>query len=269
MADLIVAKIGGKVVSNLAMLDKFLRQFSDITGKKILVHGGGAKASSLAKSLGLSVQIVEGRRITDRAMLDIVTMVYGGLINKQIVATLQSCGCDALGLTGADGNIIQADKRKVDEIDFGFVGDISCINSNRIHQLLTMGITPAIAPLTHNGRGLLLNTNADTIAATIAREMSSWYKVRLYSCFEKSGVLESTDDPDSVLRSLSYNQFQEMKNSGVIADGMIPKLDTGFEALQNGVYSVSICLAEDFEEVIKGEIKANYTQLILPKSINV
>ena len=263
MDNLIVAKIGGKIIDDTEKRADFLRQFCGIDAPKILVHGGGAVASTLAESLGVEVQMVEGRRITDQPMLDVVTMVYGGLINKSVVAQLQGLGCNATGLTGADMNIIRSDKREVTEIDYGFVGDIREVNIEPLYTLVADKITPVIAPLTHDGEGSLLNTNADTIAARVAREMTLLYDVHLYYCFEKPGVLESVNDEKSVIPTLSFDRFQEMKSANAIADGMIPKLDTGFDALQQGVRAVTICSAGEFARVVNGSNKVKYTKLLL------
>lgn len=261
MDKLIVAKIGGKIIDDSEKRLQFLKQFCEIDSPKILVHGGGKVASTLAESLGVEVQMVEGRRITDQSMLDVVTMVYGGLINKTIVAQLQGLGCNAAGLTGADANIILSNKREVAEIDYGYVGDIREVNIEPLYRLLSDKMTPVLAPLTHDGNGTLLNTNADTIAASIAREMSLLYAVHLYYCFEKPGVLESVEDDESVIPALSYDRFQEMKSANSIADGMIPKLDTGFEALRNGVSNVTLCSAGNLGQIVEGSKGTRYTKL--------
>jgi len=240
MERLTIVKVGGKVVEEKESLDLLLDQFSQIRGKRILVHGGGSLATSLAEKLGIKTQIVEGRRITDAATLEIVTMVYAGLVNKNIVAKLQARGCNSIGLTGADLNVIRAVKRPVKEIDYGFVGDIMGVNTSELRMLLNEEVVPVIAPITHDSKGQLLNTNADTIAADLAIELSNYYTVNLFYCFEKKGVLLNPDDENSVISELSYNRFKELQLDGVIKDGMIPKLFNGFNAMKNGVNQVLI-----------------------------
>ncbi len=235
-----IIKIGGKVIEEPETLQSFLADFSQLKGPKILVHGGGRTATDLAAKLGITSQMVEGRRITDAATLEVVTMVYGGLVNKNIVAILQSLGCNALGLTGADLNCILAEKRKATPIDYGFVGDVVAVNAIAFMHLLEQGITPVLAPLTHNKSGQLLNTNADTIAARVAIALGKSFDVALSYCFEKRGVLENVNDDDSVISLISENDFAEMKADGSIADGMIPKLDNAFATLNAGVEKVNI-----------------------------
>jgi len=240
MERLTIVKVGGKVVEEKESLDLLLDQFSQIRGKRILVHGGGSLATSLAEKLGIKTQIVEGRRITDAATLEIVTMVYAGLVNKNIVAKLQARGCNSIGLTGADLNVIRAVKRPVKEIDYGFVGDIMGVNTSELRMLLNEEVVPVMAPITHDSKGQLLNTNADTIAADLAIELSNYYSVNLFYCFDKKGVLLNPNDENSVISELSYDRFEELQLDGIISEGMIPKLDNGFSAMKNGVSQVLI-----------------------------
>ena len=240
MERLTIIKVGGKVVEDKDSLEQLLAQFSQIRGKRILVHGGGLLATSLAEKLGIETQMVEGRRITDAATLEVVTMVYAGLINKTIVAGLQAKGCNALGLTGADLNVIRAVKRPVKDIDYGLVGDIMGVNTSELRMLLNEEVVLVMAPITHDGKGQLLNTNADTIAADLAIELSNYYTVNLFYCFEKKGVLLNPDDENSVISELSYNRFKQLQLDGAIKEGMIPKLDNGFSAMKNGVNQVLI-----------------------------
>ena len=243
MDKLIVLKIGGNVIDNPPVLEAVLRDFSAWQSPKILVHGGGKVASKLMESLGIAPKMVEGRRITDRKTLDIVTMVYAGLINKNMVATLQSHSCNAIGLTGADANIIPATKRPVKEVDYGFVGDVnpSCISANMMVNLLKTGLVPVIAPITHDGAGALLNTNADTIASGVAVALAKSFGVHLVFCFEKKGVLSNPADDNSVINLMDEASYRKYKDEGVVTAGMIPKLDNAFAALHNGVVEVRIC----------------------------
>lgn len=240
MERLSIIKVGGKVVEEKDSLEKLLNNFSKIGGNKILVHGGGRSATAIAAKLGVETKMVDGRRITDEAMLEVVTMVYGGLVNKNIVAALQSKDINAIGLTGADLNIIEAVKRPVKDIDYGFVGDVVRVNTTELRLLIESGVIPVIAPLTHDGKGNLLNTNADTIASELAVELSNFFDVNLYYCFEKKGVLLNPDDDTSVIPELSYSQFKELQQSGQISEGMIPKLDNSFQAISKGVKQVLI-----------------------------
>lgn len=240
MERVTVVKVGGKVVETPELLQKLLFNFSRISGNKVLVHGGGRSATAMAKQLGIETQMVNGRRITDEAMLDVVTMVYGGLVNKKIVSGLQALNSNALGLTGADMDLIRAVKRPVKDIDYGFVGDIMDVSTRELELILDQGVVPVVAPLTHDGKGQMLNTNADTIAAELSIALSRRYRVQLIYCFEKKGVLSNPEDDDSVIRELSYSKYEEHQKEGVIVDGMIPKLDTGFSALRNGVEMVCI-----------------------------
>ena len=245
MEKLTIVKVGGKIVEEEASLNKLLADFKNISGNKILVHGGGRSATALAERLGIETKMVDGRRITDKAMLDVVTMVYGGLVNKTIVAGLQGLGCNAVGFTGADMDIIRAMKRPVKEIDYGFVGDVIDVNTRELRVMLSQGVSPVMAPLTHNGKGLLLNTNADTIASELATALSEYYKVFLIYCFEKDGVLADPNDDASVIYDLTPESYAEYKANGTIGAGMIPKLDNAFRALHNGVFEVIITNAKN------------------------
>ena len=240
--ELKIFKIGGGIIDYEPDLLEFLRLFSQVSGPKILVHGGGKGASEMMKSLGMAPRMVNGRRITDAATLEIVTMFYAGKTNKQIVAVLQSQGVNALGLSGADGNVIQAMKRPVREVDYGFVGDLSeaSVDANLVHQLLLLGLVPVFCPINHDGHGQLLNTNADTIAASVAKALSREYAVELHFCFEKNGVLTDINDDQSVIANITLANYAELKAQGVIADGMLPKLENAFNALHFGVEKVII-----------------------------
>ncbi len=252
MNDLIIIKIGGNLIDHEASLAAFLRDFAGVADKKILIHGGGKMATDLAQTLGIETQMINGRRITDKETLKVVTMVYGGLINKTIVSGLQAHGCNALGLTGADANTILAHKRRNAEIDYGFVGDIDHVNAAALAQLLDAGFTPVLAPLTHDGNGNMLNTNADTIAATLARALQTHYHTRLVFCFDKKGVLASNDEND-VIPNLTLSEYQRLREAGVISKGMLPKLDNAFAALRSGVQSVIICHASELLSALERE----------------
>lgn len=240
MDRLTIIKVGGKVVEDSQALDSLLDQFKKISGYKLLIHGGGTIATEIAGKLGIETKMVEGRRITDSAMLDVVTMVYGGLVNKKVVAGLQARNCNALGLTGADLGLITAKKRIVKDIDYGYVGDVEDVNSRELRLLINENVIPVIAPLTHDGYGQLLNTNADTIAAEIAAELSAFYNVFLFFCFEKKGVLVDQNDETSVIFELDSALFDQYKEEGIISAGMIPKLENGFQAKRKGVKEVLI-----------------------------
>ncbi len=240
MERLTIIKVGGKVVEEKDTLEQLLNNISKIGGHKLLVHGGGRSATAIAARLGIETQMVDGRRITDQAMLEVVTMVYGGLVNKNIVAGLQARNINAIGLTGADLNIIEAVKRPVRDIDYGFVGDIVRVNTNELRTLISAGAVPVVAPLTHNNQGQMLNTNADTIASELAVGLSRFFDVNLYYCFEKKGVLENPEDDNSVIPVLHYKQFKELQETGQINSGMIPKLDNGYQAIVKGVKQVLI-----------------------------
>lgn len=251
MEQIYIIKIGGNVIDNDAQLQVFLDDFVKIKSKKILVHGGGKLATELSKKLGTETKMVYGRRITDAETLKIATMVYGGFINKNMVAKLQSLGCNSIGLTGADANILPAKKRAVKEVDFGFVGDIETENldATRLQLFLDAGLTPVIAPLTHDTKGNLLNTNADSIASSIAVMLSKNYKVSLIYCFEKNGILKNIADENSVIPEITSANLQPFKDDGIITDGMIPKVDNAFDALKKGVSSVYITHAKNIVEL--------------------
>lgn len=242
MEKLQIVKIGGNIVNNEEQLDLFLQGYINLEGPKILVHGGGSSASDLCKDLDIPIQMNNGRRITDKPALDVAVMVYAGLINKDIVAKLQGQSCNALGLSGADLNIIPAQKRTGTEIDFGFVGDIKAeeINTHFLRRLLDEQVTPVMSAITHNANGQLLNTNADTIASTLAVALSEKYEVELTYCFEKAGVLKDVNDESSLIEKLTQKTFADLKQANAIHDGMIPKLDTAFEALNQNVDQVNI-----------------------------
>lgn len=244
MDKLSVVKIGGNVIEDATALESFLTDFSQMTGLKILVHGGGKKATAMAHQLNVPVKIVDGRRITDAPNLDIITMLYGGKINKSMVAQLQSLDCNALGISGADGNAIQALKRPVKKIDYGFVGDIVAVNGSFFGHLLAERLTPVCCAITHDKKGQLLNTNADTIAATIAKTMSEYFEVSLWYCFEKQGVLENIEDEDSVIKVITPKKYKKLKAANSIHSGMIPKIDNCFDALNAGVNVVKIGAAK-------------------------
>ena len=253
---LYVVKIGGNIIDDAAKLEHFLKQFSSIKGKKVLVHGGGKLATQLAKDLGIEQEMVEGRRITDAATLKIVTMVYAGYINKNIVAQLQATGNNAIGFTGADANLIKAHKRLASAskgIDYGFVGDVDQVNTAAIEPLLAQDISIVIAPITHDGNGQLLNTNADTIAQSIATAMSSLYQVSLLYCFEKSGVLLDANDDNTVIPQIDQSYFKKLKEEQLIFAGMIPKLDNAFAALEKGVSKVIIGKAESILDLVQAK----------------
>ncbi|MBT9187407.1 acetylglutamate kinase [Zobellia russellii] len=235
-----IIKIGGNVIENKEELSKFLKAFSELEGPKILVHGGGKLATQLGKRLGIESKLIGGRRITDEKNLELITMVYGGLVNKNIVAELQSLNCNAIGLSGADGDTIQAHKRPVKDIDYGFAGDVDGVNATVITKLLEAGLTPVFCAMTHNGEGQLLNTNADTIASELAIGMSSSYETTLYYCFEKKGVLMDVTDEESVVKHIDTESYKTLLEQKIIADGMLPKMENCFHALKQNVHQVRI-----------------------------
>lgn len=244
MEKLTVIKVGGKIVEETESLQQLLTDFCAIPGYKVLVHGGGRSATKIAADLGIESHMVNGRRITDADMLKVVTMVYGGLVNKNIVASLQARGVNALGLTGADLNVLRSDKRPIkDGIDYGFVGDVKEANSSILAKLIADGIVPVMAPLTHDGQGNMLNTNADTIAQETAKALSKHFDVTLIYSFEKKGVLRNADDDDSVIPHITREEFQAYVADGTVQGGMIPKLENAFQALDAGVKKVIITLA--------------------------
>jgi acetylglutamate kinase len=240
MEKLSIIKIGGNIIEDENSLLDFLKLFSNLEGKKILVHGGGKRATAMASKLGIESKMVHGRRITDAETLEVITMVYGGLVNKNIVAKLQALQIDAIGLTGADVNSIKSEKRPVKEIDFGFVGDVKEVASHSINKLLQADFTPVFCAITHDGKGQLLNTNADTIASQIAIGMSEIYETSIYYCFELNGVLQDFSDKNSVIKLINSKKYQELLNDSIIADGMLPKLENCFDALKNGVHQVKM-----------------------------
>ncbi|MEY8759141.1 acetylglutamate kinase [Chryseobacterium tongliaoense] len=237
---LYIIKIGGALIDDEELLNGFLVQFSEIKEKKILIHGGGKLATTLADKLGIAQKLINGRRITDKDTLDIVTMVYAGGINKNIVAKLQQKNCNAIGFSGADANIIQAEKRIHPEIDFGFVGDINpqSINKKLISELISLNLVPVFSAITHDKKGNLLNTNADTIASVIAQALSEMYDVELLYCFDKEGVLEDVDNPDSVIKNVSEESFSILKETGKLHKGILPKLENALAAIKNNVNKV-------------------------------
>lgn len=243
MEKLTLVKVGGKIVEEPQSLKRLLSDFSRIEGYKVLVHGGGRSATSLAAKLGIESKMVNGRRITDEEMLKVVTMVYGGLVNKQIVAGLQAIDVNALGLTGADLNYMRSEKRLVKDVDYGFVGDVKEVNAGLLVDLIAKGVVPVLAPLTHDMAGNLLNTNADTIAGEAAKALAKYFEVTLMYCFEKKGVLINENDDESIIAKLTPKLYKKYVDEGIISGGMIPKLDNSFEALNAGVKEVIITRA--------------------------
>lgn len=252
--QLTIVKIGGNVIDNSENLHQFLLDFTALLGDKILVHGGGKIATELGESLGIEAKMVDGRRITDIETLRIVTMVYAGLINKNMVAQLQAKGSNAIGLTGADGNIIKAKKRPIKEIDYGFVGDLdeNSVSAETLDSLLKAGLVPVLCAITHDGETQLLNTNADTIASSVAVAMSALYETRLVYCFEKKGVLKDINDDNSVVKEIKADEFDGLKADGTVQGGMIPKLHNAFEAIKKGVSAVYIGKADELAELAEG-----------------
>ncbi|PZX56893.1 N-acetylglutamate kinase [Algoriphagus ratkowskyi] len=249
-----IIKIGGNVIDFPEKLDEFLALFTKFPGHKILVHGGGVMASRFGESLGVMPEMVDGRRITDQETLDVVTMVYAGLINKNIVAKLQALKVNAIGMCGADGNIIRSIKRPVKGIDYGFVGDIQEVNTQLIDHLLLGDLLPVVNAITHDAKGQLLNTNADNIASALATSLAKEHQVNLYFCFNKSGVLIDEKNENSIIPMINEDIYKELKKENVIHSGMIPKLDNAFEALQKGVNHVWIGKAENLHLAAKGKI---------------
>ena len=248
MEKLTLIKVGGKIVEEPDTLQQLLRDFSSIEGHKVLVHGGGRSATKIASQLGIESQMVNGRRITDAEMLKVVTMVYGGLVNKNIVAGLQALQVNALGLTGADMNIMRSDKRPVKDVDYGFVGDVKEVNADVLASLIQQGIVPVLAPLTHDKQGHMLNTNADTIAGEAAKALAKYFDVTLMFCFEKKGVLLNEDDDESVIPEIDRVSFQKYVAEGIIQGGMIPKLENAFQAIDAGVKEVIITQASEIHK---------------------
>ncbi|MBL7692066.1 MAG: acetylglutamate kinase [Flavipsychrobacter sp.] len=262
MTTLNIVKIGGNVIDNPDALIKFLRTFASIPGSKILVHGGGKIATEVGNRMGIESIYNEGRRTTDQPTLDLVTMVYAGLINKTIVAKLQSMRCNAIGLSGADGNVIQASKRPVASIDYGYVGDIhgTGINTKTISSLIEAGLTPVFCAITHDGNGTLLNTNADTIANELAAAMATTTTTRLIYCFEKKGLLADIADETSVIRQITPANHAQLIETGTVSGGMIPKIENAMKAISNGVSSVAIGHADDLMQLIDGTAGTQITQ---------
>ncbi|MEO5911454.1 MAG: acetylglutamate kinase [Pelobium sp.] len=262
MEKLTVIKIGGNVIDDSEKLHEFLKAFADLKGNKILVHGGGKMATKLAEEMHIEAKMIDGRRITDIETLRIVTMVYAGSISKNLVAQLQMHGCNALGLSGADGNLIKAKKRPIQKIksktddtfqdvDFGFVGDLdeNSVQSENLAKLINNGFVPVFSAITHDGESQLLNTNADTIASALAIGMSQQYETSLVYCFEKKGVLINVNDESSVIREINPSTYEDLKAKGIVADGMLPKLHNAFDAIHKGVKEVFIGKADDLSEL--------------------
>jgi acetylglutamate kinase len=256
-------KIGGNIIDNETKLNQFLQEFSRIPGPKILIHGGGKTATEISGNLGLETTMVNGLRITDAETLRVVTMVYGGLINKNIVAKLQAEDCNAIGLTGADANLIPAAKRAAGKLDFGYAGDIipGVIRGEKIAFFLENGFVPVFAPLTHDKAGSLLNTNADTIASALAIALSEQYETKLIYCFEKNGVLSDLENEESIIEELTMEKYRALKHEGTIVKGMLPKLDNAFKALLAGVNFVVICHAEAIGNMLVQDKKTG-TELV-------
>ena len=250
MNKLYVIKIGGNIVDNDEALQNFLNDFASLDTNKILIHGGGKVATKVSNALGIETQMIEGRRVTDQETIKVVTMVYAGLVNKTIVSGLQARECNAIGLTGADNNTILSHKRIVKDIDYGYVGDIDKVNSNFISSLINNNSTPVLAPITHDKKGQLLNTNADTIASEVAIALSEDYEVELIYCFELPGVLKDIKDKTSVINQINTEGYPSLKKDGTIADGMIPKIDNCFNAIGRGVNSVRIAQASDLTKIV-------------------
>lgn len=240
MKALKIIKIGGNIINDKVALNDFLKHFAQIEGYKILVHGGGTIASKIMEQMQLPVKMIDGRRVTDTHTLEVITMVYAGKINKNIVATLQSNQCNAIGFTGADGNTILAEKRAASPIDFGFVGDVTQVNTSALKLLLEHGITPVFCAITHDHEGNLLNTNADTIAAALANAFALESNTSLYYCFDKPGVLYDITNPESVIETITPNTYETLQKEGIITDGMLPKLNNCFSAIKNNVATVHL-----------------------------
>ena len=244
-----IIKVGGKIVEESTSLGNLLDRFAAVEGRKVLIHGGGRSATRMAERLGIESRMIGGRRITDEATLQVVTMVYGGLVNKNIVAQLQARGVNALGLTGADCNVIKAHKRPVKEVDYGFVGDVDKADGDMLSKLIEQGIVPIVAPLTHDGNGNLLNTNADTMAAETAKALAAHYDVTLMYCFEFPGVMRDPEDETSVIPVITRSSYTSLLADGTVSGGMIPKIDNAFNAIENGVGEVVITRADSIDGV--------------------
>lgn len=252
MKELLIIKIGGQIVDEVNALERFLKALCAIKTPCLLVHGGGKMATRLCEQLDIPVKMIEGRRVTDASTLNVIVQIYGGSINKQLVAHLQAIGKNAIGLSGADGDLIRAKKRDHPEIDYGFVGDITHVNTSLLDLLLKEGLLPVLAPITHTGNGQLLNTNADTMAQTIASSMARTHKITLVFGFEKPGVLRDNDDQSSVIRQITASDFKALKTKGIVKEGMIPKLENAFEAVKAGVDRVIIGKADELERLLNG-----------------
>ncbi len=249
---LTIIKVGGKIVENPASLNALLHDFAKVEGRKLLVHGGGRSATQMAERLGVETKMVDGRRITDEKMLEVVTMVYGGLVNKGIVAGLQAEGVNAIGLTGADMGIVLSDKRPVKTVDYGWVGDVRRVNSEAVSTLIESNCCPVIAPLTHDGKGHMLNTNADTMAAEMAKALAKTYNVTLMYCFEKAGVLADENDDNSLIPTITPAVLADLKAHGVVTGGMLPKLDNAMACVEAGVETVVITRADHIADPYAG-----------------
>jgi acetylglutamate kinase len=254
MEKLTIIKVGGKIVEESATLEQLLDRFTAIEGHKLLVHGGGRSATKLAERLGIEQQMVNGRRVTDAETLRVVTMVYGGLVNKQIVADLQARGVNALGLTGADMNVILSHRRPVKEVDYGFVGDVDRVDASLLADLIRRDVVPVMAPLTHDGHGSMLNTNADTIAGETAKALAAHFDVTLMYCFEKKGVLRDAEDDESVIPQITSAEMPQLVADGVVSGGMLPKLENAFAAIEAGVSRVVITQADAIADATAGTV---------------
>ena len=244
-----IIKVGGKIVEEADSLNGLLDRFTAIEGKKAVIHGGGRSATRIAADMGIESRMVNGRRITDEAMLQVVTMVYGGLVNKNIVAKLQARGVNALGVTGADCNIIKAHKRAAGEIDYGFVGDVDAVDGGMLAKLIREDIVPIVAPLTHDGQGNMLNTNADTMAAETAKALAKEFDVTLIYCFELPGVMRDPEDESSLIKEITHESYRTLLDEGIVSGGMIPKMDNAFNAIDNGVAKVIITKADAIDGI--------------------
>jgi acetylglutamate kinase len=247
-----VIKIGGNIIDDPIVLNTFLAKLKDIAEPLILIHGGGKIATKTAEKLGVQTNMIEGRRVTSGAMRDVVMMVYGGLINKNIVAQLQAIGVNAIGLSGADAKVLEAVKRPTEPIDYGFVGDVKKVNSVFLKTLLEAGLCPILAPLSYDPVHGVLNTNADTIASAVATSLSTHFEVSLYFCFEKKGVLRDLADENSIIKDINSQNFDSLKKQGIIYEGMIPKIQNALKAVKEGVESVYICQEADLIEITQG-----------------
>lgn len=254
-----VVKIGGNVVDNPEALERFVRNLAAMPGRKVLIHGGGKEATRLSSRLEIPTTMIEGRRVTSRETLDVVTMVYAGLINKRITAMLQSAGCNAIGLSGADGNAIRAKRRSATPVDYGFVGDITTegVNGTLIRRMLDEGLTPVFCAITHDGNGTLLNCNADSVAQAVATGLAGDDRVRLVYCFEQPGVMRDINDPESLIAEITLETYMALKEAGIVNKGMIPKIDNAFKAIENGVESVEIKHADNLNTPTGTTLKKN------------